>query len=385
MGQQRLGIAGVARAERDPDRGRDLELGAGDHERLGEARADLRRHALGRDERIVVQVGEQDQEAVPAGAGEQVRGAERLPQPRGQEPQQLVAGAVAEGVVDQLEVIEVDVQQCDLRAGAPGAGERQLELLREQRAVGQPGERVVIGEVGDLLLGGAALGDVLARGQRAGDHAVGIAQDGVVPGDRAQLAALRQDRALEMLDERQRASDQLVEAAAEHGALVIGDGEREPVRAEDLLLGALEDGAALAVDQQHLALGVEHNDHRPGDVEVALRPVALGAQHHLRAVVLVRLEAAPLEVLGELPADGGEHRRDEGVGLLDRVGVELEHAGAVVGERDRERDRGRQAGAQRVGLARHDPVRRHVGHPGRAAERIGAARQAAAGGDLEQA
>ena len=98
---------------------------------------------------------------------------------------------------------------------------------------------------------------------------------------------------------------------------MLGDGELEPVRAEHVALLAPEHGAALAVDEQDAALGVEHDDHRAGDVEVALGAVALGAQHRLHAAALVGLQAAALEVLRELAGDGGEHRRDLGVGLRD--------------------------------------------------------------------
>ena len=59
--------------------------------------------------------------------------------PTGDGAQQLVAGAVAEAVVDPLEVVEVDEQHRHL--GAPPA-QRVLETVEEQRAVGQPGEGV---------------------------------------------------------------------------------------------------------------------------------------------------------------------------------------------------------------------------------------------------
>ena len=171
-------------------------------------------------------------------------------------------------------------------------------------------------------------------------------------------------------------------------ALVLGDGEAEPVLAEDVALLAPEHRAALAVDQQHAALGVEDDDHRPRDVEVALRAVALAAQHLLHAAALVGLQAAALEVLGELARDGGEHRRHLRVGLRDVGGEELDHARAVVGERDGEGDRGGQPGADGVAVARHVPVGAHAPRPttgggrrtcGRAARGRG---RSAAAGDL---
>src|SRR5919108_527273 len=71
----------------------------------------------------------------------------------------------------------------------------------------------------------------------------------------------------------------------------------------------------------------------------------------------------PLVVLRELASHGGEQRRDLGVRLLDRAGEELEHAGAIVGQRDRKGRGGRQAGALGVSVAREAPVRGDVGDP----------------------
>ena len=53
--------------------------------------------------------------------------------------QQVVAGVVAEGVVDRLEAVEVEEQD---GAVAVRAGEGGLDALDERRAVGQPGQRV---------------------------------------------------------------------------------------------------------------------------------------------------------------------------------------------------------------------------------------------------
>ena len=126
MRQQRLRVGGVARASAMPIEA--VTWNSAPATMNGSARhAPISATTRSAAHRVVVQVGEQHQEAVPAGAGEHVRGAERLLQPRGQEPHQLVAGAVAERVVDELEVVEVDVQQRDSGAGA---AERASASLR---------------------------------------------------------------------------------------------------------------------------------------------------------------------------------------------------------------------------------------------------------------
>src|SRR3712207_9345157 len=56
--------------------------------------------------------------------------------------QQLVADLVAEGVVDPLEAVEVQVAQAD-----PAIGEDQVQVIGDHHAVGQAGQRVVGGLV----------------------------------------------------------------------------------------------------------------------------------------------------------------------------------------------------------------------------------------------
>ena len=57
--------------------------------------------------------------------------------------EEIVAGRVPVGVVDMLEVIEVEVEDCECAGASPDAGEGAVELYRQQRAVGQAGERIV--------------------------------------------------------------------------------------------------------------------------------------------------------------------------------------------------------------------------------------------------
>ena len=99
-------------------------------------------------------------------AGDRVRLAQQTAQPVGNHPQQLVAGGMTERIVDVLEVIEIeDVGGDDLAALGPCQG--LFQLLIEEHAVGQAGQRVVHRHVGDLGLGAPLLGDVMMRGDRA--------------------------------------------------------------------------------------------------------------------------------------------------------------------------------------------------------------------------
>jgi hypothetical protein len=92
-----------------------------------------------------------------------------------------------------------------------------------------------------------------------------------------------------------------------------------------------------------------------------------------------RARAPAREVLRELAADAGEHRRDLGVRLAAVGRVELHHAEALVAGGERERDGGDQAGAQRFVAARHVALAGEGGDPGGAPERPHAAGQALAG------
>ena len=66
--------------------------------------------------------------------------------------QQLVAGVVAEAVVDDLEPVEVEEQHGQTCRGGDGPGQRQLQELDEQHPVRQPGQRVVLRLVGEAVL-----------------------------------------------------------------------------------------------------------------------------------------------------------------------------------------------------------------------------------------
>ena len=67
---------------------------------------------------------------------------------------------MAERVVHLLEPVEVDEQHGERLAGAGRAGQRLVEPVAEERAVGEAGQPVVERLVGELLLEPDALGDV---------------------------------------------------------------------------------------------------------------------------------------------------------------------------------------------------------------------------------
>ena len=63
---------------------------------------------------------------------------------------QLVAGLVAERVVHQLEIVDIDQHQRDRLAVPVCTDQRVFESVREQQAVRQVGQRIAVGEQLDL-------------------------------------------------------------------------------------------------------------------------------------------------------------------------------------------------------------------------------------------
>ncbi len=76
-----------------------------------------------------------------------------------------------------LKLVEVDHHQAGDLAVALRAGDLQLEVVLEQPAVAQAGERVVVGEVAQVLLELLALGDVLQLGDVVQGRAVAVAHE----------------------------------------------------------------------------------------------------------------------------------------------------------------------------------------------------------------
>ena len=100
-------------------------------------------------------------ELVAAEAADHVGRAQAPPQHLGGRAQHLVAGQVAGGVVDELEVVEVEHEQGSVLAPAVHASQLAVQPVHEPPPVEQPGERVVVGEQAQLALGLLAVADVL--------------------------------------------------------------------------------------------------------------------------------------------------------------------------------------------------------------------------------
>ena len=138
--QQRVGRGAVRRQKGDADadlRARVVAFELAGHvDRLRQPLGQRMGLGLGRD--VALQHGE----FVAAEPRHQIVLADRLAQPGADGAQQHVAGRVSQGVVDVLEVVQVE-QQHGGRADRPGRLAQPVQLLDEQHAVGQAGELVV--------------------------------------------------------------------------------------------------------------------------------------------------------------------------------------------------------------------------------------------------
>ena len=95
---------------------------------------------------------DQDRELVAAQPRHRVRGPGAGEEPLRRRDEQPVALGVAQAVVHRLEVVEVEEQHRDRVPAAAGQRQRVAHPVPEQRAVGEPGERIVERLVGELLL-----------------------------------------------------------------------------------------------------------------------------------------------------------------------------------------------------------------------------------------
>ena len=108
-----------------------------------ERRAEGGQHPLGDAARgLAVRLLQQDRELVATEAGDRVLRSHDPAQPLGNRRQQLVAGRVAEAVVDGLEVVQVE-EHDGQRATRALAGHGMRQAVREQGPVRQPGQGVM--------------------------------------------------------------------------------------------------------------------------------------------------------------------------------------------------------------------------------------------------
>ena len=141
---------------------------------------------------MLADVEQADGELVAAQARHQVLVAQCLAETQGHLPQQFVADAPAQGVVDQLKAVQVDEQHAAEHLAALRHAQGLVDQLGQQGAVGQAGQRIVICQVVQALFGQLAFRDVRQVGDEADGlvvHVVQRRQGQAGPEDLARLLA----------------------------------------------------------------------------------------------------------------------------------------------------------------------------------------------------
>jgi serine/threonine-protein kinase len=305
-------VVGIPRAQRDADAAGDVQLVLVELERPPEFVEQLpgegadHRPVVGRRREILHEqgkfvAGEPAQHGVPG----------ELPvHALGQDLERTVAGRVAEGVVDLLEAVEVEVDQRELPLRPPRARDGLLQRVLELEPVRHLGQRVVAREVADAPLGALALGDVAGDEDAALEARVVGRHHRARERDRYRLAGLRAHRELEHLVRR------LLDV--ECGTVLVGDQEGE-VAAEQLHLRPAEHlrrGEVDALDQavrrghEHRVIhAVQHDVERPagGGVvrQVDAQPLERGAERAADAALRHLDVRAP--VAAREPLHGFQH------------------------------------------------------------------------------
>ncbi|MNV67223.1 hypothetical protein D3C71_1600130 [compost metagenome] len=116
---------------------------------------------------VAGEVVKQDDEFVAAEAEQLVSGAQGFFQAHSHFHQHAITDVVAEAIVDQLEAVQIDEQQRLVVTALALLPEGLLHLLVKPDAVGQAGQRVVLGGMLEALLGILACTDIRLRASHA--------------------------------------------------------------------------------------------------------------------------------------------------------------------------------------------------------------------------
>ena len=154
VAQQRLRVLPVLRIDADAHAAGGMKFVSIELERLGHGRQQPLNDGAGI---VLVPLGQDDHELIPAVAGHDIGPRRACLDASRDALEHHVAGVVAEAVVDDLEVIEVDEQDQQALIAHQFLREPQLEQI----SVTQPRQHVMVGQVVELLL-------LCHRGEREG-------------------------------------------------------------------------------------------------------------------------------------------------------------------------------------------------------------------------
>ena len=147
--EERFGVTRVVRRDGQADAGGDEEFAVGEWHGHTGGFVDEVEQGLGGAE-----IGDDNGELVAANTGEGVGRAQGAGEAFGDGAEQLIAGGVAEGVIHQLEAIEVEHDEAGAAAAARALEKRLRKPIVKEPAIWQAGEVIVQREIaiaGDLI------------------------------------------------------------------------------------------------------------------------------------------------------------------------------------------------------------------------------------------
>jgi len=117
-------------------------------------------------------------ELVGAQTGDRIAVPGRLGKTACHLPEDLVAGLISIGVVDQGETVDIDADHGDLMVVMLGTVDGLMKSVPEKHPVGQFRQDIIMGEIIQLFFQQFLLGDVLGGGDEVGDVSPGILHRG---------------------------------------------------------------------------------------------------------------------------------------------------------------------------------------------------------------
>mmetsp|Transcript_59389 Transcript_59389/g.140279 ORF Transcript_59389/g.140279 Transcript_59389/m.140279 type:complete len:1259 (-) Transcript_59389:615-4391(-) len=268
--------------------------------------ADLLGHPLGPLGRAGFQ---QHREFIAAEPCDRVGSPYRLLQQAADLLEQFIAHAVAAGVIDELELVQVDVEQRMLVLELARMGQQAAQPRFELDPVDQPGQRIVAGAVGDFAGQAPLLGHIVEDQHRA-EQFTGLVDDGgraVLDAELLALARQQQGAACQTHD--LAPPQALVDRAVDRLARVLMDDH------EHLAHGQ---AAGLVAEPAGQAFGGRVQPHHAGRCIGSDDGIADGAQRDAQQAMLLGQFGRELAALGHIEVRAeGPQRTPLGVARLD--------------------------------------------------------------------
>ena len=266
VADQRLGVLAIVRIHRNAHGNTGFHGAQFQHDRFGhgtqQAVAKFGQFIL------VLGLGPHDQKFIACLPTQGIRLSQATFQPGRHYLEYLIAHRVPMAIVDKFEIVEIEAENREFAPVLMGEVQGLLQTLPPQQTVGQPRQRVVIGEELDLLLSLLELGNIGEQAHVAQQLAVLIHDTGYRQplGINFAILATIPDFALPAAFGLQAGPEVLIKPLGLHLGV-----QQPHVPAQGLLGGVAGDGGKGRVDQDDVAVRIGDHDGLRALVEYRLR------------------------------------------------------------------------------------------------------------------